>query len=249
MSWVHLVGLFVIAGSTIIYTSSDVESILIFGNITKIFSLFVAGFSLTMTQNAYATGDTPKKAWTYLASGMWLWMLGQLLFAFYKIFLRQDLYPSIADIYFSLGYAPLFLGLIVLIGDFKSTGLPMGSARSYLIQGVILALAYAGIFFNFLLPLLRTDDSAGAKFLNVGYPTSDFLLFATTTVLIRISWVLRGGSLARSWIMLGAGFITIAVADVIFAYRPSPVVDILFFTSYFLIAVSGVHQLQMLKQR
>lgn len=248
MSWVHLLWIFLLAGSAIIYRSSDAEAILIFGNIAKIFALFVTGLSLTSTQNAYSPGDTPQRAWTHLAAGMWLWMFGQLLFAFYKIVLKQNIYPNIADVFFTAGYLPLFIGLILLIRNFKSTGLPMGSARSYIIQGIIIAIVYVVIFVQFLWPLLNTNDSTGAKFLNVCYPTSDFILTAMTSVLIRISWVLRGGSLAKSWLVLGAGFTCVAAGDLIFAYKPAPIVDVVFFTAYFLVALAGIYQVRMLKQ-
>lgn len=248
MSWVHLVWLFLLAGSAIIYSSPDTESIVLFGNMAKVFALFVAGLTLTSTQSAYSPGDTPQKAWTCLAAGMWLWLFGQVLFAFYRVIQHQNVYPSIADIFFVIGYIPLFLGLFLLIKNFKSTGLPMGTASSYLIQGAIILIIYAAIFLKFLLPLLANDDLPGAKFLNVYYPTCDFMLIGTTSVLIRISWMMRGGSLARSWIMLGAGFTAVATADLIFAYHPALLLDIVFFTAYFLVALSGIYQLRMLKQ-
>jgi hypothetical protein len=135
-----------------------------------------------------------------------------------------------------------------LIKDFMSTGLPMGSKNSYIAQGTILAAIYAVIFLVLLRPMLATNDPFATKFLNVGYPTFDFILISLTTVLIRVSWVLRGGSLARSWIFLGAGFGLVCIGDIIFATHPYQFLDTVFFSGYFFIALAGVYQLRMLRQ-
>jgi hypothetical protein len=249
MSWIHLVWiLLLIACPLIYYQDGNQQSIVIFGNIAKIFSLFVAGLTLTFTTNAYTPGERAKRAWTFLAAGAWIWLFAQLIFAQYKIVLGVNVYPNIADIFFVLGYLPLFAGLIVLIADFRSTGLPMGGKASYIVQGLFLLLIYGVMFFVFIMPLLFNQDEPVTKFLNVGYPTVDFLLFCVTSVLIRISWVLRGGSLAKAYIALGLSFILTGVGDLIFGYRPIPAIDIFFFSAYFILALAGFYQLRMLRQ-
>src|SRR5262249_51202134 len=100
-----------------------------------------------------------------------------------------------------------------------------------------------------LADLVKRPDPAALKFLNVGYPTFDFMLISMASVMVRITWMLRGGSLARSWIMLCLGFIAIGVADIAFAYNSSlAVLDVVFFSAYFLIGLSAVYQLRMLRQ-
>jgi hypothetical protein len=249
MTWIHIVWFFLIISCPIIYRSTaEPQSIVIFGNIAKMFSLLVAGLSLTFTTNAYTPGERAKRAWTFLAGGMWVWFFAQTIFAEYKLVQGVTPYPSIADIFFVASYLPLFAGLVVLILDFRSTGLPMGGRNSYLVQIAILIIFYAALFLKWLWPLAINDDPPATKFLNVGYPTVDFLLFSLTTVLIRISWALRGGSLAKTYVALALGFILIAIADTIFAYKPIPTIDILFFSAYFLCALAGVYQLRAIKQ-
>jgi len=248
MNWILLVFIFLLGTGFFIYPLAALQEIVLFGNLAKVFSLFVAASSLTSTQNVFKTGDTPQKAWTSLAAGMWIWFFAQVIFAFYKIVLKQSPYPSLADIFFVIAYFPLLVGVALLIKDFRSTGLPMGSKNSYLLQAASLIAFYAIIFFWKLKDLLMTNDAPFLKFLNVGYPTFDFLLIAMTSVLIRISLVLRGGSLARSWIVLGLGFTLVGIADIIFAYQPLPFLDMLFFSGYFLIGLAGIYQLRMLRQ-
>jgi len=211
-------------------------------------SLMVASLSLTFTQNAFTPGDTPQKAWNQMAAGMWVWFFAQVIFGYYKIVLHQNPYPSLADLFFVIAYLPLFLGLLTLIKNFRSTGLPMGTAKSYMIQGLLLLLVYAAIFYSLLWKLITApNDTAALKFLNFGYPTFDFILIAATSILIRISWELRGGSLAKSWIFLCAGFTLVGIADIMFAYQTYTFLDIVFFSGYFLIALAGLYQLEMLR--
>ena len=249
MNWIHLVFVFLLGASLFIYSMASPATIVVFGNLAKIFSLLLASLSLTSTQNAYSPGDTPQKAWTSLAAGMWIWFFAQVIFAYYKLIAQTNPYPSLADLFFVLAYIPLFIGMIFLIKDFKSTGLPMGSKQSYMVQGLVLLVIYAVIFFTLLLDLVNRPDPAALKFLNVGYPTFDFMLIAMASVLVRITWMMRGGSIARSWIMLCLGFAAIGVADISFAYNSSlAVLDVVFFSAYFLIGLSGVYQLRMLRQ-
>lgn len=249
MSWIHLVWILLLIACPIIYgQDGNQQSVVIFGNIAKIFSLFVAGLALTFTTNAYTPGEPAKRAWTFLAAGAWIWLFAQLIFAQYKIVLNVNVYPNLADLFFVIGYLPLLAGLIVLILDFRSTGLPMGGKTSYIIQALILIVIYAAMFVAWLKPLLFNHDEPVTKFLNVGYPTVDFILFCITSVLIRISWVLRGGSLAKAYIALGLSFFLTGVADLIFAYRPIPAIDIFFFSAYFILGLAGFYQLRMLRQ-
>ncbi|HSE43281.1 MAG TPA: hypothetical protein VLH08_21155 [Acidobacteriota bacterium] len=249
MTWVHIVWFLLAASCPIIYhTGANQQSILIFGNLAKIFSLLVAGLSLTFTTNAYTPGEPAKRAWTLLSAGMWIWFFAQTIFAQYKIVLGLSPYPSTADVFFVAAYLPLFAGVLVLISDFRNTGLPMGSRNSYIVQSIILLILYAALFFKWLLPLATNDDPLATRLLNVGYPTCDFVLFALTSVLIRISWALRGGSLAKTYIALALSFILIAIADIIFAYKPFPTLDILFFSAYFLNALAGVYQFRAMRQ-
>ncbi len=249
MSWIHLVWILLLVACPIIYhENGSQQSVLIFGNIAKIFSLFVAGLALTFTTNAYNPWEQAKRAWTFLAAGAWIWLFAQLIFAHYKIVLGINVYPNLADLFFVLGYLPLFAGLIVLILDFRSTGLPMGGRTSYIVQALILIAIYGAMFFAWLKPLVFNQDEPVTKFLNVGYPTVDFLLVCITSVLIRISWVLRGGSLAKAYIALGLSFFLTGVGDLIFAYRPIPAIDIFFFSAYFILGLAGFYQLRMLRQ-
>lgn len=252
MSWIHVIWILLLGSSLCIYPSdASADSVVVFGNVAKIFSLLVCSISLTLTQNAYKPGDTPEKSWSLLASGMWIWLFAQIIFGYFKIVTHESPYPSLADTFFVIAYFPLLIGLIFLIKDFKNTGLPIGKLRSYLIQAVLLLLAYAIIFQTLLRGFLSDSEATTTlKFLNAGYPTFDFLLISLTSVLIRFAWTLRGGSLAKSWIFLCAGFITLGAADISFAYQsnPPPALDILFFSSYFMIGLSGYYQLKMLRQ-
>src|SRR5262249_41368082 len=159
-----------------IYTHANPD---LFGNLAKVFSLLICAVSLTNTQNAFSANDTPQKAWTFIAGSMWIWFFAQVILFYIKILVHDpDYYPSLADLFFSLSYLPLIIGVIFLIKDFRSTGLPMGSRNSYIIQAVVLLVVYGIIFATLLYQLAIRPDPPATKFLNVGYPTFDFIVIA-----------------------------------------------------------------------
>lgn len=250
MSWIHITWFLLLGTSLFLYRSdASVDTIVLFGNLAKIFSLFVCGISLTLTQNKFKPGDTPEKAWNFIASGMWIWFFAQVIFGYFKLVTHTSPYPSLADVMFVIAYAPLLVGLVFLIKDYKSTGLPMGSFRSYLLHGSILLVVYGVLFWKMLWGFLtKPEDDLILKGLNAGYPTLDFLLIALSSILVRIAWALRGGSLAKSWIFVCAGFIALGIADIYFAYNALPILDILYFSSYFMVGLAGYYQLRMLRQ-
>jgi hypothetical protein len=250
MNWILVLWIMLALPSLFLYTGSgSVETLTVFGNFAKIFSLLISGISLTLTQNRFRPGDTPERAWSLLAAGMWTWAFGQILFGYYKLVTQTIPYPSVADVFFTIAYVPLLIGLILLIRDFRSTGLPLGSRLSYIVHGLALLVIYV-ILFSTLLRNFFFDPQASPalKLINAGYPTLDFLLICMSSVLVRISWTLRGGSLARSWILLCAGFLMIGAADILFAYHSVLALDALFFSGYFFVALAGYFQLEMLRQ-
>ncbi len=127
----------------------------------------------------------------------------------------------------------------------------MGSSKSYVIQGVILLAVYGLLFKTSMGPggqSQRQSDFEGAE-LNVGYPTLDFVLLAMSSILVRIAWALRGGSMARSWVFLCAGFTAVgALRTSILLIMPCPFLIILYLLLVFLVALAGYYQLRMLRQ-
>lgn len=221
----------------------------VIGNIMEAMALVMAGINLTLTAAAFEREDAPRRAWMRLAIGIWIWVIAQFMGMYCELILNQVSYGTLADAFWVIGYFPLISGLYLLVKNYQSTGLPMGSARSYLLQGLALLTAFAILFATLLWSQIIDPDRAMLlKLLDVGYPTFDLLLIAMGSVLIRVSWMMRGGSLAKSWWYLCLGFALTCAADVVLAYTSDfnsllyRLQDAVYYIAYLVIALAAKYQ-------
>jgi hypothetical protein len=212
----------------------------------QIIALIVAVYNLYRITNSLRPGDAPRKAWARIGIGMGIWLIGQLLESYCDLVLKQISYGTVADAFWMIGYFPLISGVYLFFENYKSTGLPLGNTRTYVVIGTLLTLIYGVILYLVIWPNL-SDVTRGLiiRILDFSYPTFDFIIIAVCSILIRISWDMRGGSIAKSWIMLGMGFVMTAVADLLLQVSedtssiPYRAADIVYFAGYFLVALSA----------
>ncbi len=254
MKWTVPIFIAALFSAAILYAFYiDSKVIVYFGNIMQAGSLLLAIINVNMARFLFGPDDEPRKAWGWLAIGLAFWFLGQILGSYREMVLHEVPYGDFSDVFWVVGYIPLLLGVIILIQNFLKTGLPAGSKKSYLLIALISAALFVALLFSVILPGLQEPEKPiQTKLLDVAYPMLDFVLLALSAVLFRISWNLRGGSLAKIWLMLCLGFALTSIADLALidiselsrAYR---YLDILYFSSYFCIAIAGSIQVQTQK--
>lgn len=221
----------------------------LYGNLIQFLALVVAAINLWRVKKSFAATDAPRKAWGSLQLGVMIWGIAQLIELRDEVFLQGAHYGGFADAVWLIGYLPILYSLFLLISDFRSTGLPLGSGSSYVAQSAVLLILYALLFQLTIREHLADPGRAiTMKILDLGYPTFDFLLFAGGSILLRFSWILRGGLLGRVWLLLCLGFLMSGVADILFSNLPDlhtaayRSLDLLYATSYFLIALAAREQ-------
>lgn len=221
----------------------------VFGNAVQLVALAVGAINLRRVTTTFSATDTPRIAWAGVQLGMSIWVVAQLSEMRDEFILHKVQYGGVTDVIWLLGYLPLLYGVIRLIGNYRSTGLPLGSAASYLLQGGALLLLYGVLFQQSIWQQLTSPERNFAmKALDLGYPTMDFLLFAAGSILLRFSLILRGGSLGRVWLLLCVGFLTMGIADILLSNLPNlqtpsyRYLDVLYISSYFFIALAARYQ-------
>jgi hypothetical protein len=245
-----------LVAAAIVYTFyRQSESIGWFGNGLQLAGLLLAVINLNIARNLYRPEDKPRDAWALLAMGMILWTMAQTIDAYHEIYLKEVPYGTFADLLWVLGYVPIIFGLIILVRNFLSTGLPAGSKLTYWFIALFFIVVLACILKFLVLPGLNDPENTSAsKLLDVAYPALDMILIAFAAALVRISWALRGGNLSNTWLLLCIGFVMVAIADLVLAnienidsgaYR---FLDLLYFAAYFSIAIAGRLQVRMLQQ-
>jgi hypothetical protein len=243
--------------SAIVYPKwGGTEGATIFGNVVQVTSLIIASLNLRKLTSTYAPGDFPRKAWGSLGLGMSIWIVAQLVEMYNETILRIVSYGTIADLFWLVGYLPLIYGVFLLLKSLRASGLPLGSRASYAVLIIVLIALYGLLFQKHIWEnLADAQRPLKDKVLDFSYPTFDFVLCSVSVVLLRISWMMRGGSLARAWILLGVGFILLETADILLSSMPaletnaSWAMDILYFSSYFLVALAATSQLRASAQK
>jgi len=195
---------------------------------------------------SFDRSEPHKAIWGFLAVGLLLWSLGEAIWAFYELVLKQELpYPCLADVVWVIGYIPLFTGLWL---RFRTLRRPPPSQQLVIVLAIIAALIALAVVFVIWPIITYPEYERGVeKFLDALYPIGDLIvaLGALFSVL-----ALSGGTLARSWALVAAGFIMVACADIVFSYMTwneiyihetpdllSSMFDIAYYASYALMAL------------
>jgi len=166
----------------------------------------------------------------------------------------NETYPSVADYFWSLGYIPLFIGVVVMYNGYKKSGLSLGNSWVYSIITIFFIVILYFIIHFLLWPII-IDSETGflEKFFYLFYPLADILLIFPTFILIYITSLFGKGSISKPWKYLSLGFISFAFADLIYSYLVwqdlygiCNIIDIAWNFGYLLMGLAGLHQMELL---
>jgi diguanylate cyclase len=151
-----------------------------------------------------------RNAWAMLALGLALYGLGNVLWALWISNLRNPPIPSICDALWLTLYPLSYAGIVGLARRYQQ---PRVSARMWL-DGIIAGSGLAAIGAALVFPQILASTSGGAvaRATELAYPIGDLLLAALVVGVL----ALRGWRVNRTWGLLGAGFLLLAVADCIY---------------------------------
>jgi hypothetical protein len=152
----------------------------------------------------------------FLTAGITYWFVGDTLFDYYQYVLHIDPFPSAADIFYTLAYPLLFLGLISEARIFQINWRKLNKSTIFLF--VIASVCLAAMVFYFgMYRAYNPQESLFANVIAMGYGGGDLLLIMANMLILILVWEFRGGSLTRVWVALFISFIFTLVADVLYA--------------------------------
>jgi hypothetical protein len=151
--------------------------------------------------------------WLGIGIGVISWGIGNLIFAYTELILKQPPFPSLADVFFVTTYVFLSLGMAMSVINRRISL----SSLQWLIVAVIsiLAVAVAG-FVTFV----AGKNGQSVEFnlvtgLYIIYALGDTLLVVVAAILLQ---AFSGGKYASSWQLLGIGGVSMFIADLGFNY-------------------------------
>lgn len=176
-------------------------------------------FAILVTLTAYALWRTVRteprrqRMWTGLTLGWSLWALAETVWGIASLLGQEVPYPSLADLFWVLGYFPMGYGLLARL---RETPVRPTRRQRYLVL-VVSAVTFAFTFVFVFLPILEYFDPADlvASVLNVLYPLADVFVLS---VIWWMFFTYEGGEYGIGWRLLTVGFILMTFSDLVFTY-------------------------------
>ncbi len=151
--------------------------------------------------------------WIGLVLGWACWTIAETIWAIAFIKGQEAPYPSWADLFWCIGYFPMYMAL--WLRSRSITGKPGRMSQIIIIAISLLIIGFT--FFGILLPIIQAYDPSAAleSALNLFYPLADTVLIILA---LRILFTANKGTFAQSWFWISMGFIFSSISDLFFTY-------------------------------
>lgn len=143
--------------------------------------------------------------------GIFLWFLGDTAWTIYETILQIEIpYPSLADVFYLVGYIPIAIAIIQFLWAFRAT---LKKQSTFIALAV--GLLFLGMTYTFLIgPIAVSTEDFLTKTYDVAYPVLDSAL---VVLAIFMFFVFRGGKMAGAWVWISLGLLLTALADIAFS--------------------------------
>lgn len=195
---------------------------------------------------ARRVGDARRRhAWMLLGGAVASWGLGMVAWSYYELILRQEPFPSIADLGF-LGTIPLAAAAVLMFASDASGGRAGSRGARTLLDGMIIAGSLLFVSWALVLgPLYRAGFASTLEgFLSISYPAGDVAVLAATVFLL--ARIRRGRA---ALILVALGLVALSVADSGFtylvlkdAYATGNLIDVVWDIGFVLIGLGALAQ-------
>jgi len=177
--------------------------------------------------------------WLFFTLGTGMWVVAEATWALYYFVVKIALpYPSLADVFYAGGYAPMIAGLLGYLNTFQ---VALSRRRlGYALVGIGAAAALALLF---VLPVELGQSLTPVNLLtDMMYPVLDLVLLSLAVLSLAI---FVGGRIANWWVLFGAGATLYVIGDEFFLYQVAhgtyyngSVDDLIFLLGYLTLAMA-----------
>jgi hypothetical protein len=176
-----------------------------------VFSLFSAVVAFSAVHHYGSKGKMPL-CFVLFAAGLSLWFLGQTSWALYRELFGIDVpYPSIADLFWLIGYPLIILGLVSYYRLFVAAS----SLRRMILAGLTSLVFIAVIVTFVVVPSIDLTGDMVTSIVNVLYPTLDVSMLFAALMLLMLT---KGGRISIVWYFIAVASMLNAVGDILFSY-------------------------------
>jgi hypothetical protein len=159
--------------------------------------------------------DKSSRLLLIIGIGFLCWFAGDVIWYVEKNFLNTNLFPSIADVFFLLGYPLILIGICLEYSwhkvPLKNINKRLFIAYSACVVLLSILVAYFGVYKAFI-----PNDNLLNNIIAMAYGVGDLIIIVASFLTMIIAYEYRGGAFGRFWIALTLGFIFSMIGDILF---------------------------------
>ena len=206
----------VVIGVVYVLAQTDSGFLYVLSNGLPPFLAFAAFATATagLIHNGVNMKSRVSSVWVGYTLGVLFWFLGEFTWAVYALWYSiPDPFPSVADVFWLVGYAPLICAIAVQSWPFR------GFLTSRRMVPVILAVfALAGLALVVLIPqtyLSAIGQDFGTVFFSLAYPLLDVALLV---IALPVLFLFGKGTFWRPFLFVTVGLILTFLGDILFSW-------------------------------
>jgi hypothetical protein len=182
----------------------------------------IAVMCVGLTYRKFVFKDNAKTTWLMILLGTLLYFAAELVYGVMEVVFQKDMneiFPSLADVLWCLGYIPFLWALFLVIKGFRKSGFPMGNRWVYTTLIVGSFALFVLIAFVLLKPVISdAETSLTEKIFYLFYPIMDLFVVALAFIVFYITSLFGKGAITMPWRMLAIGFMLFTIADLYYSY-------------------------------
>jgi hypothetical protein len=183
--------------------------------LNPLLAIIVAVLAILLTHKI-SPGNPNRPLWSGLTIGWIFWAIAEILYTIPLFTGNNATYPSAADIFWLLGYLPMFYAFLQ-----RQRALPVDLSRNKMIISWAISLVVIGFIGYFILiPVLGAynPDDVIVSILNLLYPLLDLTLLL---LIFRIFFTFIQGTYGQARLWVAIGFLIKALSDLAYCYLTS----------------------------
>ena len=234
------VTILVLLGLVYAYGQSNLNFIAFVSNIITPFEAFAAFAmaALLWKMNSGNRAGGMSRVYASYSLGIGFWLVAECTWSLYVLAFHVDIpFPSLADLFWLVGYVPLLMALLLQAWPFREL---FASRKQLALSLGMFVLAFLILILT-IPPLFQQGQDPAALGVSVAYPLLDTLLLA---IAIPVFLIFRKGSYWRPLLFVMVGIMLQLVGDLAFnqtffngTYFPGSPTDLIFDSSYLMLAL------------
>jgi hypothetical protein len=251
---------FLILVNIIIYaTKLGGDQVLLYiSDLLPVVCALIAVIGLFNAFKSFKNLDFIKKAWLMILIGIVSYLIAETIYFVMEVMFNynmNEIFPSLADIFWCFGYIPLIAGLSMMLFGYYNSDLPMGNIKLYSLLSFLILVIFGLVVLFILIPITKDPEtSLLTKISSLFYPIADVIVVIPALILMYITSLFGSGAVSKPWKYLAVSFICFAIADLLYSYLSwqgtygsGNLIDVFWNAGYLFIALSGIYQMELIE--